>query len=93
MAKSNESLDLGIRPEARSAWEKLCKLQDDNPIYPCASNPYLFTDSDFLTADEAEEICHGCPLLKACYDFAVANSEQHGIWGGIDFSIAPDELF
>ena len=93
MAKSPEGLDLGIIPEARGAWERLCKAQDDNPVYPCANNPHLFTDTDFLTEDESEEICHGCPLLKQCYDFAVANGEQHGIWGGINFSISRDELF
>jgi hypothetical protein len=93
MAKSIEGLDLGILPEARGAWEKLCKAQDDNPVYPCAQNPRLFTDTDFLSPDEAEVLCYGCPLLKQCYDFAVANSEQYGIWGGINFSITPDELF
>jgi hypothetical protein len=93
MAKTPDGLDLGILPEARGAWEKLCKLQDDNPVYPCAQNPELYMDTDFLTEDEAEEVCYGCPLLKVCYDFAVANSEQFGIWGGVNFSISPDELF
>lgn len=93
MAKTPEGLDLGILPKARKAWEDLCRAQDENPIYPCAGNPDLYTDADFLTEDQAEEICYGCPLLKQCYDFAVANGEQHGVWGGINFSIAPDELF
>lgn len=93
MAKTPDGLDLGILPQARKAWENLCKAQDDNPVYPCAQNPRLFTDSDFLTEDECEMICHGCPLLKQCYDFAIANDEKHGVWGGINFSIGSDELF
>jgi len=39
-----------------------------------------------LTDDQAEQLCHGCPLLKQCYDFAVANNEQYGLWGGILFN-------
>ena len=73
MAKPQEGLDLGIQPKARLAWEKLSKLQDDNPVYPCTANPDLYTDVQFLTPDESELLCYGCPLLKACYDFALAN--------------------
>jgi hypothetical protein len=93
MAKTPEGLDLGILPEARRAWEELCKAQDQNPVYPCAQNPDLYTDVDILTEDECEQACYGCPIIKQCYDFANANSEQHGIWGGINFSISLDELF
>lgn len=93
MAKSPEGFDLGITPKARGAWEELCRLQDENPIYPCSGNPDLYTDSDFLSEDEAEQICYGCPLLQACYKFAIANNEQHGVWGGINFSIGSNELF
>jgi hypothetical protein len=93
MTRSQEGIDLGILPKARRAWEELCKKQEEHPIYPCISNPDLYTDTDFLTEDECEEICHGCPLLKQCYDFAVANGEQNGVWGGVSFSIKPEELF
>ena len=93
MAKTVDGLDLGILPSARKAWEDLCKAQDENPVYPCAGKPELYTDTEFITEDEAELLCHGCPLLRQCYNFAVANSEIHGIWGGINFSINPDEIF
>lgn len=93
MARTPEGFDLGILPQARKQWEELSRLQDKFPVYPCAQNPRLYVDTDFLTADECEQICHGCPLLKACYDFAVANSEIHGVWGGINFSIREEELF
>ena len=75
--------------------------------WPCLNNPYFYTDYDSLgfedeegralykplTVDQVELLCHGCPLLKQCYDFAVANDEQFGIWGGIDFSADYNELF
>lgn len=93
MARTPDGLDLGIMPKARRAWEELCRLQDENPVYPCAGRPALYTESEYITQDEADIICHGCPLLKACYDFALANDEQHGVWGGVNFSIGEDELF
>lgn len=96
-----------IKKEAMPAWHKLSKAMEQNPFYPCNNNPYFYTDYDgygfeteeghgtkrLLTEDECEALCAGCPLLKQCYDFAVANEEEHGIWGGIDFSVKPDKLF
>lgn len=33
-------------------------------------------------AQEARNICAGCPVRDPCLEYAVANREQHGIWGG-----------
>lgn len=102
---SNEPIYFGIKPEAVDAWRKLCSAQDKNPYYPCKNNPYFYTDYDgkgfetedgkpqFLTADQCEELCHGCPLLKECYDFAVANDEPRGVWGGINFAVKDNTIF
>jgi hypothetical protein len=42
------------------------------------------------TAKEAEEMCEGCPILKLCFDRALAKGETHGVWGGKRFG--PDGL-
>lgn len=34
----------------------------------------------------AKRICHDCPIRVECLALAVANDEQHGIWGGISFA-------
>ena len=36
--------------------------------------------------DTAKQICEGCPARLQCYQTAVANQEQHGVWGGVDFN-------
>lgn len=83
------------------------KATESGEYWPCLNNPYFYADYDSLgfedeggkaiyrpiTVDQAEMLCHGCPLLKQCYDFAVANDERYGIWGGIDFSHDQNELF
>lgn len=32
---------------------------------------------------QAKKICEGCTVKAACLDFAIANREVHGIWGGL----------
>lgn len=27
--------------------------------------------------------CHACPVRTSCFAFALANNEEHGIWGGV----------
>lgn len=91
----------------RLLYSKMSALADEG-IYPrCYNNSYWYTDYDGrgfdvegagkthrpLTVDECEELCYGCPLLKLCYDFAVANDEKHGIWGGVNFGEDYDDLF
>lgn len=29
-----------------------------------------------------KSICARCPVRKACLEYALANGERHGIWGG-----------
>ncbi len=71
-------------------------LQDGlrETITPCTDNPHDYADHSILmSADEAEEMCYGCPLLKNCYDFAVANEVNAGIWGGVHFDQEESVLF
>lgn len=32
----------------------------------------------------AKEICSGCPVQRACLDYAIEIREPHGIWGGMN---------
>lgn len=53
---------------------------------PCRYSQDIFDRPEHVDEDRAEELCHGCPLLKQCYDFAVASKQEYGIWGGINFT-------
>ena len=32
--------------------------------------------------DTARAICHGCPVVEPCLEYAIATCQQHGMWGG-----------
>jgi hypothetical protein len=94
-------------PAQRILHSAMEALADEGLYTKCYGNSYWYTDYDGrgfedengngamrnLTVDECEELCSGCPLLKVCYDFAVANDEKYGIWGGINFGADYDALF
>lgn len=34
------------------------------------------------STSEAKEVCRGCPVRERCLEYALANGEKFGIWGG-----------
>lgn len=62
-------------------WERAaCRGQDAG---------YFFAPSWFETRDEklgreavARAICARCPVREPCLEYALANREPHGVWGG-----------
>lgn len=67
-------------------------LPDRCPDTPCREYPTLFVDSARkapLKADteDAKRLCSFCPVREECRDYAIANDETDGIWGGL----TPDE--
>jgi hypothetical protein len=91
------SSQVGVRPEAVEPLnlflDKMGELEENGIVRKCGDNYWAYTEQENLTADDAEELCYGCPLLKLCYDYAVADEISWGVWGGIDFSPEDDTLF
>lgn len=82
-----------ISDEAMPHWIALQKgLENEQAL--CAGKPEFYADRSIeVSVDEAEEMCYGCPLIKACYDYAVADKITAGIWGGIHFDEEDIALF
>ena len=34
--------------------------------------------------EEAKAICNVCPVRETCLEFALANREREGVWGGLN---------
>ena len=49
-----------------------CRGIDPNVFYPASDDE----------ADEAKSICADCPVREACLEYALANRERDGVWGG-----------
>lgn len=75
-----------LSDDAIDKWEKL-QIGIDKVDPLCKDKPEAYADyTDSITEDQAEQMCHGCPLIKLCYDYAVAAEVNQGIWGGINFT-------
>lgn len=82
-----------VSDEAMKHW---IALQDGmkETITPCANQPEFYADRSIeVSVDKAEEMCYGCPLIKVCYDYAVADKITAGIWGGVHFDEDEGVLF
>ena len=57
------------------AWQRdaLCSQTDPEAFFP---------EKGGSTRD-AKRICSGCDVQKQCLDYALANDERFGIWGGL----------
>ena len=42
----------------------------------------FFTERGEKTSD-AKAVCRGCPVREDCLEYAMANVEKFGVWGGL----------
>jgi WhiB family redox-sensing transcriptional regulator len=45
-------------------------------------DPEIFFPATDEDAEEAKAICAMCPVRQACLEYALANREREGVWGG-----------
>ena len=46
-------------------------------------DPDLFFPERGASTREAKEVCRGCVVRMQCLEYALANGEKFGIWGGM----------
>jgi WhiB family redox-sensing transcriptional regulator len=46
-------------------------------------DPDLFFPERGASTREAKEVCRGCVVQEDCLEYALANGEKFGIWGGM----------
>ena len=44
--------------------------------------PDIFYPVSDEEAEEAKAICEECPVRQPCLEYAIANREKDGVWGG-----------
>ena len=63
-----------MSPTKNMVWRQraACRGVDPDIFYPVS-------DED---AEEAKAICDGCGVRETCLEYALANHEREGVWGG-----------
>lgn len=46
-------------------------------------DPELFFPERGASTREAKAVCRGCVVREDCLEYAIANGEKFGIWGGM----------
>ncbi len=64
-----------FRPDLDRSWQirANCLGLDPELFYPERGSP----------TREAKGVCQGCVVKQECLDFAIANGERFGVWGGM----------
>ena len=55
------------------AWKAKCLQAEPDTFFPEKGG----------STREAKRICSGCPVREECLEYALANDERFGIWGGM----------
>jgi WhiB family transcriptional regulator, redox-sensing transcriptional regulator len=67
-------LGIGVEGDAQSWQERaLCAETDPEAFFPEKGG----------STREAKKICTGCEVKAECLEYALANDERFGIWGGL----------
>lgn len=83
-----------LNSRARQKWETLHEAIDAAPtVVPCQNtdpelwfgdsnqNGYTGNERGFNYTD-ARKLCGKCPVAQQCLEYALANREEFGMWGG-----------
>ena len=66
---------LGVNSEDEFAWHQhaLCSQPDPEAFFPEKGG----------STREAKRVCSSCTVRAECLEYALANDERFGIWGGL----------
>jgi WhiB family redox-sensing transcriptional regulator len=70
-----DPMDLTLTPGDEDQWQEraLCAQTDPEAFFPEKGG----------STREAKRICLGCEVKDSCLEYALANDERFGIWGGL----------
>ena len=77
-----------FHPDGTARFAELAGVHDDPPAWHedalCAqTDPEAFFPEKGGSTREAKKICVGCEVRSECLEYALANDERFGIWGGL----------
>ena len=70
-----DPISISIPVTEDKSWQDLAKC--------LGVDPDLFFPERGASTREAKEVCRGCVVREDCLEYALANGEKFGIWGGM----------
>ena len=66
-------------PSGRSGWrdQAACRNTDPELFFPIGN-----AGPAVLQLDRAKQVCAGCTVRTPCLEWALANGQEAGVWGG-----------
>ncbi len=74
---------LSLVPDAIEPAEELTDSEWQERALCAQTDPEAFFPEKGGSTREAKRICLGCEVKDACLEYALANDERFGIWGGL----------
>ena len=74
---------LSLVPDAFDAMDDSAEDQWQDRALCAQTDPEAFFPEKGGSTREAKRICLGCEVKDACLEYALANDERFGIWGGL----------
>ena len=61
-------------------WRNRAACLDEDPelFFPIGN-----TGPALLQIDEAKQVCHRCPVVEDCLQWALESGQDAGVWGGM----------
>ncbi|GAA1354418.1 WhiB family transcriptional regulator [Falsarthrobacter nasiphocae] len=90
-ADTSPGLEAPSTDDAASFWDAVAPFADDEggvlawqAQALCAqTDPEAFFPEKGGSTRDAKRVCSGCSVRQECLDYALANDERFGIWGGL----------
>jgi WhiB family redox-sensing transcriptional regulator len=70
-------------PQEEVAEEVIAELQWQERALCAQTDPEAFFPEKGGSTREAKRVCMSCEVRVECLDYALANDERFGIWGGL----------
>ncbi|HBX78026.1 MAG TPA: WhiB family transcriptional regulator [Acidimicrobiaceae bacterium] len=67
--------EIMIEDDELNSWQNLANC--------LGVDPDLFFPERGASTKEAKAVCQGCTVREDCLEYALANGEKFGIWGGL----------
>lgn len=77
-----DPVNLGV-PGIRPAGEEDSALAWQSDALCAQTDPEAFFPEKGGSTREAKKVCTGCEVRSECLEYALANDERFGIWGGL----------